>query len=213
MKLIVTRPQHDLTTRYISSWAQEVIDLANKKRVDVIDLQKEKANKNELVGRIKKVSPSIVFLNGHGTDSSIKGHDDETLVHEGENEEVLFGRITYSLSCSSAKMLGSRVARNRNTAFIGYSDDFIFSIDKDSLLRPEADSRAKPFKESSNQIMVSLLKGHTAGEAVERSKKLFLEHHASLVASTTDQDSLMTMQCLWWNMKHQVCLGDESLKG
>ncbi len=213
MKLLVTRPQHDITTHYISSWAQEVIDLANKKSVDVIDLCKEKANKKELIGRIKKVLPSIIFLNGHGTDSAIKGHDNEILIEVGSNGEVLSGSITYALSCSSAKVLGSKVARQKNTAFIGYSDEFIFAIDNNFVSRPEEDPRAKLFKESSNQIVASLLKGRTAEEAVERSKKTFIEHHASLVASTTDQDSLITAQCLWWNMKHQVCLGDESLKG
>ncbi len=51
MKLLVTRPQHDITTHYISSWAQEIIDLAKKKSIDTIDLCREKVNKKELIGR------------------------------------------------------------------------------------------------------------------------------------------------------------------
>jgi len=62
--------------------------------------------------------------------------------------------------------------------------------------------------ESSNQVMLSLLKGNTVQDASEKSKNKFREHIRSMSSSLTDPDSLQAAQCLWWNMKHQVCLGD-----
>ncbi|MFA6526730.1 MAG: heparin lyase I family protein [Candidatus Buchananbacteria bacterium] len=62
MRVIVTRPQHDVTTRYLSSWAGEIIDLAKKKGIDIYDLLKEKANKDEFEGRINKIKPDIFRL-------------------------------------------------------------------------------------------------------------------------------------------------------
>jgi len=53
MKMIVTRPQYDVTTKYLSVWAGEVINFAKKKRIEVIDLLKDKANRNDFAGRVK----------------------------------------------------------------------------------------------------------------------------------------------------------------
>ena len=66
--------------------------------------------------------------------------------------------------------------------------------------------------ESSNQVMISLLRGHRVKEASERSRRVFHEHYRKLLASTTDADSLQMAQCLRWDMHHQVCLGNGDAK-
>ncbi len=210
MRLIVTRPQYDLTTRYLSAWAREIINLAEKKGFEVFDLEKERANKKEFVGRIHKTSPEIVFLSGHGTDTAVFGNNDELLVTDSDCE-ILNGRITYSVSCNSAKSLGKNVGKNKNTAYIGYLDKFFFMADRNYLSRPLDDPRAKPFMEASNQVMVSLLKGHTVEEASRRSKDLFQSHY-HLLASTTDPNALQVAQLLWWDMEQQDCSGDLQAK-
>jgi len=208
MKMIVTRPQYDITTRYLSVWAGEVINFAQKKRIEVIDLFKDKANKNDFTGRVKKLKPDIIFLNGHGNDDCVTGHDEEILVEAGGNHDILRGAITYALSCNSGKILGPKVAENNEATYIGYKDKFIFVADSNYSTRPQDDPRAKPFMEASNQVMISLLKGNRAGEASEKSKNKFKEHFMKLSSSQADPDSLQAAQCLWWNMRNQVCLGD-----
>ena len=208
MKIIVTRPQHDVTTKYLSAWAEEIIYFAQDKSFEVIDLSKEKANKNDFAGRVKKLKPDIMFLNGHGNDDCVTGHDNKDLVKAGENHDILKGAITYALSCNSGKVLGNKVAEIKNTTYIGYKDEFIFVGDGNYLTRPSDDPKARPFKESSNQVMISLLKGNRAEEASERSKNKFKEYFIKLSSSGSDPDSLQAAQCLWWNMRNQVCLGD-----
>ena len=46
--LLVTRPNYDYTTRYISAWAKKIIDLAKSKGNIVLDLDKGRACKKEL---------------------------------------------------------------------------------------------------------------------------------------------------------------------
>lgn len=212
MKLIVTRPQHDLTTRYISAWAEEVIAFAKVKSIEVVDLIKDKAKRKEFEGRIKKLIPRLIFLNGHGNHDSIAGQDNDVLIKVGENDDLLAGKITYALSCNSGQTLGPKVVESKNTSYIGYRDDFIFIADGRYTTRPLDDPRAKPFMESSNQVMMSILKGHSTEEAASRSKSLFREHYIKLSSSTTDVDSLQAAQFLWWNMRNQVCLGDTDSK-
>jgi len=208
MKLIIVRPNYEITTRYLFAWAEEVIKLAKEKGVEVFDLAKDKANKNELVSRIKKIQPELVFLNGHGKDDCVFGQNDKVLIKANENHKVLNKLITYALSCSVAKVLGKKIAQAPKTFFIGYKDKFIFVIDAKYISKPKEDPKAKPFMQSSNQAMISLLKGHTPKEASKRSKEKFKEN-LKLLSSESDADSLQIAQCLWWNMKHQVCLGNK----
>lgn len=212
MKMIVTRPQYDITTKYLSVWAGEVINFAKKKRVEVIDLLKNKANKKDFSGRVKKLQPDVIFFNGHGDDDCITGHDDEILVEAGDNHDILFGAITYALSCNSGKILGPKVVENKQATYIGYEDKFIFVADSNYSTRPQDDPMARPFKEASNQVIISLLKGHRAEEASEKSKNKFKENFMKLSSSQADPDSLQAAQCLWWNMRNQVCLGNLDAK-
>lgn len=72
--------------------------------------------------------------------------------------------------------------------------------------------RAKPFMESSNQVALALLKGHTASEASQRSKDLFRKKYLTLLSSRTNPDAVQDAQLLWWDMNHQVCLGDAHMR-
>jgi len=208
MSVLITRPFHDVGTRYLSSWSQRLIDLAQKKGKKVIDLKGEKANKVELTGRIKKLNPSLVILNGHGDSDLVTGHDNKTLVKLGENESILKSRITYAVSCRSAKLLGSSCAKDQKTTYIGYDDDFIFTQNSVFINRPMQDLRAKPFMEASNQVVISLLKGHKAFDASSRSRNMFKAAYRKLLTSTSDPDSLLDAKCLRWDYAQQVCLGD-----
>ena len=136
MKMIVTRPQHDVTTRYLSSWAEEIICLARKKGIEVVDLFREKVNRREFEGRVRKIMPDLFFLNGHGSDICVTGHDNGILVEVGENHGLLQGKITYALSCNSAKSLGIKVTENKRGTYIGYIDEFIFVADRNYISRP-----------------------------------------------------------------------------
>ena len=127
--LLVTRPNYDLTTRFISAWAESVIDFAKKQANSLFDLVGEKARRNIFESMIRKHNPDIVFLNGHGGEKLVTGQDEEIIIESGVNDNLLKDRITYALSCKSAKVLGVESVKNGATAYIGYKDDFIFHRD------------------------------------------------------------------------------------
>lgn len=206
--IIVTRPEHDLTTKYISLWAEEIINLARKKGIKVVDLKRDKANKLELSGRIKKLSPRALFINGHGNESCVTGHDNEVLIQDGDNQDLLKGKIIYAVSCKSGDVLGRSASELKGTVYIGYKDDFVFVTDQEHNFRPLLDPKARPFMDASNQVMISLLKGNKAKEASRKSIKKFHDNCQSLLTSNADVDSLTAAQFLWWNARNQVCLGN-----
>lgn len=210
--IIITRPEHDPATRYLSHWSAEFIKLAQKKGHSVTDLKKEKATKKEFEGRVKKLNPSFVFLNGHGDSNCVTGHDDEPLVQVNKNEKILKNKITYALSCNSAKKLSVKCA-DKNTTYIGYDNVFVFNINSKYFKNPLRDKRAKQFLEASNKVPMALIKGHTAKEASEISKNCFKNKIQKLLPKINDNpDKLDDVKDLLWDMNHQVCLGNQNAR-
>jgi len=211
-RILITRPEHDPLTRHLSIWNGKIIEFANSNGHTVTDLRKEKANKKEFEGRIKKLNPDLVLLNGHGDDVSVAGHNNEVIVKDGDNSCLLKEKITYAVACSSAKVLGSACADNKTT-FIGYNEKFVLNLDRRYFSDPLRDKRAERFLEPSNKVATSLIKGHTAKEASESSKNDFREKIISLLSKVNpDVDALDDAKDLYWNMNHQVCLGNEDAK-
>jgi len=73
--LLITRPNHDITTNYLYYWSQKIIDEADKKGVKTVDLRGKRANKKEFTSIINKIRPRFVVLNGHGDNKSVTGFD------------------------------------------------------------------------------------------------------------------------------------------
>jgi len=118
--LLLTRPNHDLITNYFFYWSTFVIVEAKKKSIKVLDLQGKRANKQIFTSYITKHQPLLVFLNGHGDDNSIAGHDNEILIEKNKNENLFRGKIIYARSCNAANKLGPSCVKKGTLVFIGY---------------------------------------------------------------------------------------------
>lgn len=209
--VLVTRPEYDYTTRYISAWSEKVIIFAESKGNLVLDLFQKRATKKEFESIVHKKNPSFVIINGHGNDKLICGQDGNVLIEAGVNDDILKSRVVYALSCRSAKILGSKSIRSGALAYIGYVEDFIFMYSNEKRSRPIEDKTAELFLEPSNQVAISLLKGHTAGEAHQNSREFFLRNIQKLLTSESSSAESSALRYLLWNMQHQVCLGDQSV--
>lgn len=204
---LITRPKYDETTHCLFYWSDKVLKLAKGKGIQVLDLKKGRANRKELTSIIKKKQPLLCFFNGHGGPDFVAGDSDEILVKLGENEEVLESKIVYALSCQSAKKLGIGSVKKGTIVYIGYNEDFVFVFNQGRLSSPIEDMTAKLFLGPSNQLVVSLLKGHSASFAYKKSQASFRKNIQKLLTSESSIDSSY-LRYLWWDMRHQVCLGD-----
>lgn len=205
--LLVTRPKYDDTTYYLFYWAGEIIKLAKQKGIKTLDLGRERAIKDELESMVAKMQPSFIFFNGHGNVDCITGCDNKILVRVGDNEKILEAKSVYALSCSSAKELGPASIDAGARAYLGYDDVFIFSYEINKISNPLNDKTAELFLGPSNQLVISILKGHTAGESYDKSQECFLQNIQKIAASQTSDLGLIPY--LLWNKMHQVCLGDK----
>lgn len=206
---LITRPKYDETTHYLFNWSQEIIELAKKKNIQVLDLAKKRANKKEFTSIVSKKRPSFIFFNGHGDAACINGHDNEVLVKVGKNEKLLKSKIIYALSCKSAKKLGPQSIKIGATTYLGYDDDFVLVYDLGKISKPLSDDLVALFLRPSNQLVRSLLKGHSTEDSYKRSKDLFIRNIQGLLTSEPSPYDY-TLPYLMWDVGHLVCLGNKS---
>ncbi|MBI2618272.1 hypothetical protein HYW58_02355 [Candidatus Kaiserbacteria bacterium] len=212
-RFLVTRPEYDYTTRYLSSWIKQCFPFIESKKFSIIDLHRTRANRKEFHSVISKRNLSYIVLNGHGNTTKVAGNgDDEILLEAGKDSDVLKGKVTYAVSCQSARILGKEVGKNKDTTYIGYNDDFAFIYLEKHRTRPLEDRVAAIFLDPSNAIVISLFKGHMAGEAVSRGKQEFLKNIQRLLTSKIGPDEYSALRYLVWDMKQLVLYGDSRKK-
>mgnify|MGYP001587644496 CR=1 FL=1 len=210
--ILVTQPEYDYTTRYISTWAEKVVQYAKNKNNNVIVLKNDRANRDTLRNVTNKTKPTFIFLNGHGANNMVAGQDNKPMITDTDNLDFLKNKILYALSCQSAKNLGPYCVNNAVKTYIGYTEDFIFIIDRAKRTNPKRDNVAALFLDASNEIPISLIKGKTTKDAYNDSQNSFRKKIRSLLTSESTIDQTSTIRFLFWDMKHQVCLGDQDAK-
>jgi dihydroxyacetone kinase-like predicted kinase len=207
---LITRPEHDDTTFYLSNWSKETIKLAEEKEANISDLHREKANKKEFEERIFKYCPEFIVLNGHGDENSVAGHKNQELISIKSRDEILRLNIIYAISCRSAKNLGKKCIEKGTKCYIGYDDDFIFVYEKEKISRPLFDETAKLFLEPSKVFIETIIKNNSVKEALERSKKKIQENFVKTL-SGNEQDTALA-RYLWWNLRNFKFHGDDNAK-
>lgn len=203
---LLTRPEHDDTMHYLSNWSKGTIDAAKKAGIKVLDLNREKATKKEVEGRLKDLSPILVVLNGHGDENTVTGHQNEPIIIYGENEKLLKSKIVYAISCQSAKVLGQKSVDAGAISYNGYNDDFVFFYEPNMISKPLNDKTAQMFLEPSKIFIETLIKGNTVEEALKRAKdKLRSNINRLLVSSEADANMV---RYLLWDLNHFVSRGN-----
>ncbi|MFH1896141.1 MAG: hypothetical protein ABH814_01530 [bacterium] len=205
--LLVTRPQHDMVTTYFYHWSQPLIEEAKKKKLVVCDLKGKKAVMGEFWGRVKKLAPMLIFLNGHGSESIIGGHNNETLVDASTVNGNFKGSVIYARACSAAQELGEKIATDSASTFIGYDEPFVFLQQKEFNTKPLRDNIAALFMKPSNSAVLALIKGHCAKDANTRSRNEFMSTIYKILTSEATSEETESIPYLYWDYKHQVCLG------
>jgi len=174
--VLFSRPKHDNTVNYLYHYSRELVKLSNSLQHDTINKEHTEANKKVILSIIMKKKPDLIMFNGHGSPEVICGHNNEVLISSRENLNLLRDKIIYSLSCSSASVLGSKAIKGGAKCFIGYELDFALGKDPKKQASPRKDRIAKLFLEPSNLLFASLLKGNSAKQSVEKAKKMMDEN-------------------------------------
>lgn len=209
--ILITRPNHDQTTNYLYYWSGFVINEAKKKRMDIYDLAGKKANKKDFDSYVSLQKPNIIFINGHGDENRLAGHDDEILLRTGGNK-ILNGNIVYARSCDAATNVGKELIGKGAKAFIGYIRKFNLVYTPSKISRPLEDPLAKLFLEPSNLVVTTIIKGHDAGTAHLRARNSMVSNFRKMMSTAATIEENYAAVWLWGNIKSQVVYGDSRAK-
>lgn len=205
--IIITRPHHEVVTKYLCDWSKNVVDMAIAKALVVFDLVGEKSTKKVFEGYVKKRAPVFAFLNGHGNALEIAGHENEVIINKDSDLNL---KIIYARSCEAASILGPELVSRGVGAFVGYTRKFIFGYDLDKCYKPLDDTLAKLFLEPSNLVASTIIKGHSVLEADKRSKEAMYKNFRKMISSSATYEERFAARWLWSNIKSQVVLGDQN---
>ncbi|MCL5091022.1 MAG: hypothetical protein M1514_03370 [Patescibacteria group bacterium] len=212
-KVLVTRSNYDSTTAYLFAWVEPVVDfLKSSAGFSLTALEQEQACKKDFLNCLKDNHPDFIFLNGHGSTTTVTGYNSEILLSLGNDEDLLKGKIIYAIACRSARTLGNWLADNGTKAYLGYDDDFIFLVDTNKSEKPLTDDTAQLYLEPATLVAKSLLEGKTAGEAWQISQDKFQENINAMLTSESTEDDRDLLPYLYWDREHQVCLGEKEAK-
>lgn len=206
--LIITLPQCDNATEYLTYYSRFVIEEAENKGMRIKEIRSKELNLKNFTEIVKKLDYKLVIFNGHGTADSIFGYKTNVLIKAGMNEELLKDRITYARSCNAAVSLGVECTKNSDGAFIGYIFPFVFYINEKWSTKPSNDNVAKLFLEPSNQVPVSLIKGNSAIESDTNSKKQILKNIDKVLRNPSEPETPFIVEGLWNNYLGQVVKGN-----
>src|SRR3989338_2279282 len=210
--LIITLPQCDDATEYLTYYSKLVTKEAEEKWIKIKEIHDYELNLKDFIKIINKLDYNFVVFNGHGTTSSILGHKSNVILKVGVNEELMKDRIIYARSCNAAVSLGVECTKNSNGAFIGYIFPFVFYMNEQWSAKPLNDNIAKLFLEPSNQIPISLIKGNSAKESDINSKKHILKNINKILRTPSEPDTPFIVEGLWNNYLGQVVMGNGSVK-
>lgn len=212
---LITRPQHEHRISYLHAWSKEIIDFAEKNNIQYSDFDKKQATRENVEKYLKKRKPKLIIFNGHGLDDStaIMGHNNEILIETKKNTDLLKDTIVYARACFSSKVLGREIAsKSEKNAFIGYCERFTWLHSADRECSPYKDKIAEPFKKISNEIPLSILKGHTSIESHKKAKELCLKLIQSYSSTGNEDLDKETRFWLFVDMNIQEHLGNENAR-
>ena len=211
-KVLITLPNHDKVTAYLFAWSREITKEKYQIEYRFLELEGMEANREKVESYLKKQNPRLVLFNGHGSDNFICGFKNNILIQSEVNDNLLKGKIVYSLSCRSANGLGKTAIKKGADSFIGYKDDFVIVTDSEREATPFKDNIAASFLKPSNKVAISLLKGKTAGESLEKSKEEFKKEIKKYLSSSYEEGTEQIISYLLWDMNNQVVLGNDRAK-
>lgn len=186
-RLLLARSDHDGGNHYLFAYCEEVIGEAVRLGWRVEKAENENAARKNFISRLAN-RPDFVFINGHGSESEVFGHEDAILLSV-RDAGLLSGAVSFIRSCAALKILGKNAAEKGAKAVIGYDSEFWIPRINEYASRPLLDPSAKPVLEASNAVPLHLLRGSTATEAVEASHRMAYSAMRGMLTRNEPYDS------------------------
>lgn len=190
--VLATLPDFEVATRIGTAWFDKVLAKAKDKGFQVKELRSNDDVSSKFNAAIASMPGCFHTGVGHGSETQYTGQDYSVLIQSGVSDGLLDGRPWYALSCKVGKRLGKDVVSKGCPAFIGYEENFTFMADQS---QPDGGELARPFAESSNIVVETLINGGTFNDAYKASQEKFKEWYNKSTNASVKRWLLHDMEC------------------
>lgn len=186
---------------------KHVSDEATKQGVNLIELEKEQAEKAPVWETLAVRDPIFVNGFGHGNNDIYTG-DSETAIFTSSECGILAGRVVYLLSCLTANGLGPAIINAGGIAYGGFNISWTWMADNIQV-DPYTDWYAEGFYRSSNEFPIAIMQAETVAHARDRSIAEY--DHWINIWETERSDDMYAASTIEWLIHDRdglVVLGD-----
>jgi len=136
LESLVIRPilDGDEVSQYSFRWAEDPIRDLKNAHFQVNDIGGREVSKQEVVEAIDSRDPYVVVHYDHGDEDAWIGNKTEPIMTSAD-AHLLSGRVVYTMNCLSAKTLGVNAWKAGAKAYVGYVQEFAFTLDGELLFR------------------------------------------------------------------------------
>jgi len=126
---LVLRPilDGDEVSQVSYRWAQDAVDQAHNAGFHIEDLGGRELSKTEVHQAIDRVNPGLLVHYDHGQEDGWIGNRTELIISLPDAWR-LSGRLVYTMNCLSAKQLGVEAWRKNAKVYLGYDQEFAFTL-------------------------------------------------------------------------------------
>lgn len=208
MRVLLTNPEVDTLTCYLSAWTDFLLKECKIKANKYYRLRREKVTRKKFESLLTKRAVDLVLLCGHGDSDVVFGNDEVIL--DTKNDNVLGGKTVHALSCQSAKELGRDAVEKGAKAYVGYKEDFIaFLNDSNRISKPLEDTTASLFLSAAFTAPKVLLRGGSPNEAVTQAKKEYDRSIRKAINSDIQSDDDQFINWLYWDRDNLINIEKE----
>ena len=144
----------------------------------------------------------VIIVAGHGDSDQTTGQHDAVLLKVGQyNEDEIRGKVIYAFSCQSGDYLGPDLVNHGATAFLGWTDDYVWLINEANFLTPWNDKLAAPCVMPVIAGLNSLLDGDTVSEVKQVQDDAY-DYYAGITGDELVKDMVL------FNKSNFVLYGD-----
>lgn len=203
MRVLLTNPEVDTLTYYLSAWTNHILKKTKVKDNKYYHLKREKVTRKKFESILAKRSVDLVLLCGHGGADRVFG--DSEVILDKTNSAALRNKTVHALSCQSAKTLGKNAVKNGAKSYIGYKEDFIAFLDNSKRTsRPLSDETAALFLDAAFAAPKVLLRGGTSTEAITAARKEYDRSIKKAINSDVQSDNDQFINWLYWDRDNLV---------
>jgi len=185
-RLLGIAPKFDTATEYSHAWFQDLMEKI-REHADIQELKEESATRGEFERKVIKECPDYVVFYDHGDVDKWVAQHGVMAVCDLLNVHLLRGKVAYSMSCLSAKVLGARAYTLGARAYVGYYDLFMFTIAEADLFKEAANygliHHFKEGEEDWGKVKSAMIEKYN--EMIEKAK-----HPMTKVCLRHDRDAL-----------------------